>query len=305
MRFLLTGATGFLGSRVLRRLLDLGEEVAVILRSRSNPWRIRDSLGQVRTVIVDPVRPAVWPSVLDEVRPEVVIHLAWHGVAAAQRNDPTQIDLNLIPTLELGRATGAAGCRAFIGIGSQAEYGPRQEIAREDDPTLPSTLYGATKLAAGILLRQTFAGTDTRFAWVRVFSTYGPGDASEWFIPQLIRAMLGHQAFEMTLGEQLWDYLFVDDAAAALIALAQSRTAQGVFNLGSGKVVRIREVAEKVRTLAQSRGELKLGAVPYRPDQVMHLQADVSRLKSLTGWSPKVPLDLGLKLTVEGYRSHA
>jgi nucleoside-diphosphate-sugar epimerase len=121
-------------------------------------------------------------------------------------------------------------------------------------------------------------------------------------IPCLIEALLQGRSPKLTAGSQLWDYLYVEDAARAIVAVVLEKGASGVFNLGSGQAFSIRSIAERVRDRIDPRLYLDFGAVPYRADQVMHLEADIGRLHDATGWKPEVTIDDGLARTVDWHR---
>jgi len=305
VRCLLTGATGFLGSCVLRRLLQgTGTEVAILMRPSSNPWRIEELLPRVKILRGDLLSLS---DVADEVRrfaPDTVLHLAWYGVGGRHRNDPQQVARNVESSSELLQLAARSGCRTYVALGSQAEYGPQNRMLDESAPTRPTTTYGAAKLRTFLRSRELAQQANIRFAWVRLFSTYGPKDNPDWMLPSLIRSLCRGERPALTAGEQRWDYLYVEDAAEAICGVAETPDASGVFNLGSGHVETVRRVAETVRDLIDPSLPLGFGEVPYRPDQVMHLQADVSRLCSVTGWTPRTALAEGLARTVDWYRAH-
>ena len=142
-----------------------------------------------------------------------------------------------------------------------------------------------------------------RWAWVRIFSLYGPRDNPEYIIPSLVEKLLRREKPSLTAGEQLWDYLYVRDAAEAIVDVGQNPNAEGVFNLGSGRAQTIRQTVEQLRDLIDPSLPLGLAEVPYRPDQVMHLQADISRLQAATGWTPRTALADGLAQTIQWHRS--
>jgi UDP-glucose 4-epimerase len=152
------------------------------------------------------------------------------------------------------------------------------------------------------LTQQLAAQAGIAYAWVRIFSTYGPGDNLHWLIPTLIDQMLDGHRPQTTLGTQFWDYLFIDDIASAIISIAAGSTANGVFNVGSGQPVQIRSIVERIRDLTAPELELVFGEVPYRPDQIWHMEADIDRLRTMTKWRPKVGIDDGLAATVQWHR---
>jgi nucleoside-diphosphate-sugar epimerase len=301
VRAFVTGASGFLGSYVTELLVRRGAEVAVLLRKTSDTWRIDALLPELRVIEGDLLDIGAVSTTIEAFRPDVIFHLAWYGVGNDLRDDPAQVDVNLLSSLALLRLGLNAKCGAWVGIGSQAEYGPQNRMLDERAPTEPTTTYGAVKLCVGVLARQLAVGTPMRFAWLRLFSAYGPKDHNSWMIPQLINTLQRGSKPSLTACEQQWDYLFVEDAAEAVCQVAAAPNAHGVFNLGSGEARSLRDVVEQIRDQVAPGQSLGIGEVPYRRDQVMHLQADISRLRHATGWAPKVGLEEGLRRTAQWY----
>jgi len=304
MKALVTGATGFLGSCLTELLVGQGHVVAVLRRESTRPWRIEDVLPRVTSIVGDLENPTAAAAEIARFAPDTVFHAGWYGVTGPYRNDPQQISRNLQSTAALVSLAAQAGCRTFVALGSQAEYGPRNQILDENAPTEPTSTYGVAKLCAFQLSRHLARQAGMRFAWVRIFSTYGPRDNPDNMIPALVRSLLNREKPRLTAGEQLWDYLYAQDAAEAIASVAQAAGAEGVFNLGSGTVQTIRQTVEQIRDLIDPSLPLGFGEVPYRPDQVMHLQADISRLTATTGWSPHTTMSEGLAKTVQWHRSH-
>ncbi len=239
---------------------------------------------------------------ITQFQPDAVLHLAWWGVSNTARFERLQIAANIETSCVLVEAARSAGASTFIGMGSQGEYGAAAST-HEDALPAPTSLYGAAKVAALYLTRQLAAQAGLRHAWLRLFSTYGPHDNDGWLIPMLIAEMLAGRRPRTTLGTQCWDWLHVDDVARAVLSVATTPTAEGIFNLGSGCAVAVREVIGHIRDLAAPDMELVFGEIPFRPDQVMHMQADIARLTAATGWTPLIRLDEGLAQTVAWYRA--
>jgi UDP-glucose 4-epimerase len=302
MRVLLTGATGFVGSHVLARLMRDGEHsVAVVLRAGSARWRIAELLGRVHVIEGDLAQPAELAEPVGRFGPEAVLHLAWGHVADRERSPLLQID-NVRDTVELVALAHSVGARHFLGTGSQAEYGSCPYRIDERQPTRPSTPYGTAKLCAGLLAEQMCRSLGMRFAWLRLFSAYGPMDLPTTMISTVGRALLSGERPVTTRGDQAWDYVYVADAAEAIHGVLNEPSASGVFNLGSGRVQTIRSVIERLRDLIRPGAELGLGELAYGPDQLMHLEADVERLRHSIGWDAVTDLDTGLSHTVAWLR---
>lgn len=303
MRIFVTGATGFLGFEVTKRLVDLGHDCAILSRRDDlASSRLASCSDRVHVIAGDVFQPDGYRAALRQFAPEAVIHCAWWGVAGADRNDIRQLD-NIPAAGCLVEAAAESGAKIVIGVGSQAEYGQKRGAVPEDSAAEPTTLYGVAKLAAARAVLNIATERGVRAAWGRVFSLYGPGEDRPWLVPSLIRDFMANRAPELTACEQIWEFTHVADAAAAIVALLDSDDARGVFNIGSGDPVRLRDAVLLLRDLVAPRIEPLFGRVAYRPDQVMHLEADISRIRDATGWRPNVSLPRGFAETVAWFRA--
>ncbi|MBC9034089.1 NAD(P)-dependent oxidoreductase [Sphingomonas sp. JC676] len=295
---LVTGAGGFVGAAVARAAHAAGVNVHATGRAVS-PDRLSGS--GIRYHPLDLDDDTTVDALLLVTRPDIVVHTAWAGVSGAARASDVQ-SANITATCRLADAAIRSGARKFVGVGSQAEYGPLDGPVAETHVPMPSTLYGAAKLSACHLARQRCEAAGVDFAWLRLFATYGPGDNPNWLIPSLIAQMAAGVAPKMTPGTQKWDYLYNDDTAAGILATATS-DARGIFNLASGGSARVRDIAAMIRDRVAPGLELNFGEVPFGPTQIMHMEGDIAALRSATGWSPKVGLAEGLDRTVAAYSS--
>jgi nucleoside-diphosphate-sugar epimerase len=305
MKLFVTGAGGFVGAAVVRQALDSGHSVVGTLRPGSRAERLTGAAGDLSIAGVDLRDRKAVAATLEQHRPDAIVHVAWSGVSNSARFDAAQITDNVDAACGLIEAGAGIGIDKFVGLGSQGEYGPLNRKTREDDLPEPKTLYGAAKVAVLYLARQLAAQAEMPFAWLRLFSTYGPGDKPNWLIPSLIQQMLDGTRPKTTLGTQKWDYLYIDDVARGVLAAVTSQDATGVFNLGSGQPVAVRTIVETIRDLAAPGMELVFGEIPYGPSQVWHMEADIERLKAASGWSPQVGLHAGLAETVAWHREQA
>lgn len=301
MKLFLTGASGFVGSHTLRLALAEGHQIVAPIRPGSIAPRLASFAGLYDRLDLDLRDIDGIASALLQHKPDAVVHVGWSGVENTARFDRRQYNENVECACALVEAAAAAGVKAFIGLGSQGEYGAGSAMT-EDSLPRPSTLYGAAKVATYYLTRQLAAQAGMRHAWLRLFSTYGPGDNSGWLIPTLIGEFLSGRRPKTTLGTQYWDWLHVTDVAKGILAVADSHSADGLFNLGSGQAVQVRQVIETLRDLVAPEIELVFGEIPFRPDQVMMMQADISRLHAATGWQPSIDIANGLAETVAWFR---
>jgi UDP-glucose 4-epimerase len=305
MRVLLTGAGGFVGSHLLARLLrDRAHAVAVVLRpGRAHP-RIGELLGNTEVLAGDLAHAETLAEPLRRFAPDVVVHAAWESPTARNRDSVGHAD-HASYTIALIKVAHAAGARHFVGLGSQAEYGAAADRNRTQEPGQPTTLYGMAKLCAGLLGERLCTSLSMRFAWLRLFSAYGPGEDPTWLIPSLCAKFLVREKPATTAGEQVYDYLYIDDVAEAVHAVVARPEASGFFDLGSGHGHAVRHVVERVRDLIDPSLPIGFGEIPYAPGQIMRLEANLAALKSATDWRPQIDLDTGLRRAVDWFRQTA
>lgn len=296
MRIVVAGAGGFVGAATVRELLSRGHSVAVLARDGKVGSRL-EAIGVTKISVADGFPVDEITRALSGFSADVFLSLAWNGVANFERNEQYQF-ANIEMYERLSRAALEAGTAHFVGIGSQAEYGPTEGIVGEDTALLPTTYYGCAKASAGLVSRATLLGSHTSFSWLRLFSIYGPGDAPHWMVQSIGKKLVRGEDAELTPGTQLWDYLYVDDAARAIADVAETASGVGFANLGSGQAFSLRSIVELMKQIVDSKSQLKFGSVPFREDQVMHLQADVTKISSMTGWRPLVPIEAGLEHTL-------
>lgn len=293
--YFITGGNGFIGAAVARKLVQEGHNIRVMLRDGASVDRLSGILSKVEVVRGDLGHLDAAQNSLRERNADALIHTAWAGVARAERNDLLQVTVNIPASIRLCEIAAQTGCRAFIGLGSQAEYGSFDGVLDEQTPVRPNTAYGFAKQMAGELCRNLCSMAGMRSVWLRVLSVYGPGDNETHMVPTVIRSLLRGDKPKLTHGLQEWDYLYIDDCAAAISAILKTQ-AEGIFVLGSGEATRIREVVELVRDKIDE--HLPLGFGEIDRSTTVNLRADVSKLMRLTGWHPSTPLNLGLDLTI-------
>jgi len=305
MNLLITGASGFVGSHLLQRVLDRGiSKVSILLRDPENAWRLNTISKMLNVHIIHGSLndPDTYKKQLKIFSPDMVVNLAWAGVEGSDRNSEEQWD-NVFYMLELMKISYQCGAKRFIGFGSQGEYGNLNKKISEKDFEKPTTAYGLSKLSSYKLGKILAHRLGVQFIWVRLFDPYGPKDGSNWFLSYIIKELLEGRSPKITHAEQLWDYIYIDDVVDAILKLIEKDGIHGVFNLGSGKSIQLREIIEKIKKIMDVDIDIQYGAVPYREDQIMHLEADIEKISSQIDWVPMVGIDDGLEKTVNWWKS--
>ena len=294
MKIIISGGTGFIGSYVLEEAINKNWDIIIVLRKNSDTKRIDPFLNKLTIISSDEINN---PAIIEKLQnTDSWVHLSWGGVFNKDRDSDKQLNNIEILTYYL-RIAKKIKVKQFIGIGSQAEYGSANKFITETAVTNPTTFYGKTKLSAKWLTQGFCEISDINWCWLRVFSTYGPGDNPNWFIPYIINSIKNDDIPKLTKCEQKWDYLYVTDAAKAIIKCVEHKCS-GLYNLASGEIVTLKKIVEIILKKMGRKITPHYGALPYRPDQVMFLGGDVSKLKEKANWAPQVTLEKGLDETI-------
>jgi nucleoside-diphosphate-sugar epimerase len=287
-----TGAAGFIGRAVLRELVRRGERAVGVVRTAESAQALAASEPrvEVRAAAVDDVPSC--RSALEGIDVRAIVHLAGGRVpGGAEPNERA----NVGPTAAVSAAAAELGVSAFVLASTAEVYGRAPVPFVETAPPSPVSAYARSKLAAE---RAAGAALAAGVTVARMGVVYGPGQIGTMLLPQIVAAARAGRALEMTAGLQTRDFVFVNDAAEALVALAGCPSAAGeVVNVGTGEGARVLDVAQKLAALLGAPDLLRIGALPTSPEEIMHYVVDASKLAELTGFRARTPLDEGLRLT--------
>lgn len=292
-RAIITGATGAVGTALTKELTSNCVEVLLLTNPRS---RRNSNIEENSYVTVMPCSMEDYSKLqnITGTDYDVFYHLAWAGTSGDGRNDEFLQTTNIKHALEAVELAKRFGCKKFIGIGSQAEYGRFEGKLTDTTPVNPENGYGYAKLCAGEMTRDLSHQLDMGHCWIRILSVYGPNDNPNSMVMSTINKLREGKVPEFTPAEQKWDYLFSDDAACALRLVGESGEDGKIYVLGSGEVHPLKEYIEAIRDVVAPGCELGIGKIPYGYKQVMYLCADTSALNGL-GWHKKTDFDEGIK----------
>jgi nucleoside-diphosphate-sugar epimerase len=300
-KVLLTGATGFIGQHCILPLLAQGFAVHAI-GSRSASGR---SDGDAAVVYhqVDLFDFAQIAAVMRVVRPTHLIHLAWCVKPGEWANSLDNFRW-VQASLELVRQFREAGGQRAVLMGSDAEYDQNYGFCSEPvTPRHPDTLYGVCKVSLSALVAAYAQQTGLSLAWARCFAVYGPHEHPRRLVASVIRALLRHESARCSHGQQMRDFLYVQDVAEALTALLVSPVT-GAINIASGQPTPLKRV---ILTIAQQLAQedlVQLGALPPPAHEVPLIVADIRRLTDELGWQPQFTLEGGIDRTIEWWKTH-
>jgi nucleoside-diphosphate-sugar epimerase len=302
MNVLVTGATGFIGSHLARLALAEGHAVTAILGPDSDRWRILDIEDRLAFIACDLADLRPIEAHLARERPDLCLHLAWRGWSGSLATVEENI-ASLSVGLGFMRSVAQFGCPRFVAAGTCFEYDTTFPLLSESTPTQPHDLYGTCKRALFQIAEQFSRLTKMEIVWPRIFYSYGPYEDRRRLVPSIVLALLRGDPAPTTAGEQIRDYLHVEDVASAIWAVSQSRFT-GAVNIASGTPVAVKTIITEVGRLLGRPELVRLGALAYREGEPMRIQADATLLRSRFRWTPRYDLQTGIAQTIEWWRAH-
>ncbi|MGC9219482.1 MAG: NAD-dependent epimerase/dehydratase family protein [Athalassotoga sp.] len=309
MRILITGSTGFVGSNILRRLVNEGNDkkIHIFIRSNSNIWRIKDIIDKVSVHVVDLTKKDEVESSIFNIKPEVIFHCAIYGGYPSQTDQDQIIKTNFIGTINLLEASMKYGFKAFMNSGSSSEYGIKSQPMEENDFPDPINVYGVAKLASTYYCRMTSIKYKLPIVTLRLFSPYGYYEESGRLIPYLITSMLQNKEIKLGSPYAVRDFIFIEDVIDAFIQSAEKigKMEFGtILNVGSGLDTKVIQVFNVLREITGYLSDPKFDGIPRDSDKIEVWRANINKINDVLGWKPKYDLKSGLVKSVEWFRDN-
>lgn len=298
-RALVTGAAGFVGAALARRLLAGGHPVTLLARPGGEDWRLAGLRDDAAIVDVDLRDADAVGRVIADARPEIVFHLAAHGAYSWQQSLPLMIETNVSGFANLVEAAAVHDVRAIVNAGSSSEYGLKDHAPSEDELPEPNSAYAVTKASAtlygGWVARERGQAVTT----LRLYSAYGPWEDPRRLVPAVVVHGLEQRLPPLVDPAIARDFVYVEDIADAfLLAAERARPGEGaVYNVGSGTQTTLRELAEVAREVFGIAEQPDWGSFPARGWDTDVWVADAQRVRSELGWQPRTSLAAGLAAT--------
>ena len=306
-RVLVTGASGFIGSHLTRRLVTDGADVHALTSAVSSVYptrllEVRDDLTLHEGSLSD--RSAM-DALVRRVRPEIVFHLgAYTHVGKSWERVDECIQTNVQGTVNLLQALAGTDYERFVYTGTSEIYGDIDVPFQEDATVNPISPYSVSKYAGERYCRMFHQGHGWPLVMLRPFNAYGPAQSPDRIIPEIIVRAARGQELRMTTGRQTREFNFVEDLVEGFVLAGTVAGVEGlVLNLGGGEEVAIRDLATMILDLMGNPVEAQLGALPDRPTEIWRMFCDSTRAREVLGWKPVHTLAGGLERTIAWYRA--
>lgn len=304
MKALVTGAAGFVGAVVSRKLLDEGHDAHLLVRPESNLWRLESLDAPCHAVEFeneDAVR-----RLLKDVRPEWIFHLAAHGSYSSQTNAQRMARVNILGTMNLVHAALEVGFEAMVNAGSSSEYGFTDHAPAEDERTEPNSHYALTKLSQTQFCRFIAKHHDVHIPTLRLYSVYGPFEEPSRFIPTLIAKGLEGRLPPLASPDIARDFVYSADVVDAFLTAATRNDVErgAIYNVGTGRQTTIGEAVSLARAAFAIEAEPVWASMKDRHWDTTTWVADPSKIKKELGWQARVPLEEGFARFTTWVREH-
>lgn len=275
MNVFVTGGTGFIGSYLVKRLVDMGHDVLCLKRQTSNLEKLDGYETKVEWIDIEDD----WKERFVTFAPFIVYNLAWNGVSSADRVLWDKQVSNIEMQQELLDISLTSGVKKIVGVGSQSEYGDFENKIDETYPLNPKTAYAAVKVASSVIMRSFCEIHNIDWYWFRVFPVFGPHESENWLIPKLIKSICTENKMDLTPGEQKLAYLYVGECANAIASPIDVKGHCGIYNICADNPMPLKTLVESIRNQINPSFQLNFGAMPYRYGQSMYMEGDTNALK--------------------------
>ncbi len=287
MKILITGSSGYIAKQLIRRIPDEDEIIAI---SRT----IDNDVGNIRYVFCDMNHYSNLPSIISDRDIDVCIHFSWEGVSGEKKSSYGSQLNNVTRTIDLIHSLSQMNVKRFIGIGTLAEKEVSEYYLQDLSVPSRSSLYGVCKLFAHMLSKYVCETIDMRYTWCTIANVYGPEDKSSNFINYAIKEMSISGKASFTKGDQLYDFVYIDDVVDALIGVISTNTNHSEYYIGSGSPRSLRDYINEIREQVNPNKEIQYGEIDYKNVYLERKDFDVSALNDI-GINPKISFEIGLK----------
>lgn len=304
-RALVTGASGFVGANVARRLLQDGHEVHVVLRQGHQSWRLDEITAHIRPHGVDIQDSDRVAETIREIKPDWVFHLAAYGAYSHQAGLNRTVATNLLGTAALLNACVETGVESFVHTGSSSEYGYKDHAAHEYELIEPNSVYAITKAGATHYCQLMARTRGIHAVTLRLYSIYGPYEEPTRLIPTLILHGLNGRLPPLVSQDTARDFVHVDDAVEAILRVAASSAipAGTIYNVASGVQTSIKQLVDIAIRQLQIAEPPVWGSMASRKWDTDVWVGAPEALSTAIGWSPLLNVETGLRRTIDWFRN--
>jgi nucleoside-diphosphate-sugar epimerase len=302
VNILVTGATGFIGTNLIQKLINSKNSISIFTQKKSNIQNIKNIISKLDVHQVDLTKFDIVKKSIKEIKPDIIYHLATYGVYNNQISYEKIVKTNIFGTLNLFNSIYEYGnIEKVINLGSSFEYGPQSIKIKENKKVNPRTIYGISKVAQTNLAKYFYEQKNLPITTLRIFNAYGTFENENRLIPSIILGAINHKKVNIINPNDTRDFIFIKDVVDVLISSSKNKQHGEIFNIGTSKGYSVRQIAKKISKLSKSNN------VEFHENNSHEYNgkiiADISKSKKILKWQPKYSIDEGLKETFEWFKA--
>lgn len=304
--FLVTGATGFIGSNIVHQLVKQGQSVSVIVRNKKLNFRLVDIADKLNIYECD-IQSEKLSGIVCDIKPDYILHLARYGNLPQEENINTMIDVNLKGTINLINAARQNPFKLFINTSSCAEYGIKEHAMSEKDILEPLNNFAVIASATTLYAQKEAKRNNLPIIAVRLFTPFGYYEDSFRLIPSVIMSSLDNNPVKVSNPKNVRDFIFIEDIVDVYLRIIKIKHAPGeIYNIGSGKQQTVGEIVQMIQKITKSKSRVEWGAVAKQARYIepSRWEADMSKTKKVLKWKPKNTIEVGLTKTIEWFEKN-
>lgn len=304
-KVLITGANGFLGSHIVERMVKQNADLSIIVRESSDLWRIEGFIKDLNIFSGDLRDSSRLNEFIRKTKPEIIFHMAAYGVDSKQKDIFDAVNINLIGTINMLSAIGKIGCKRFINIGTSMQYGNKEGMIDENMSYSPNNIYGSTKAAATIIAHQLAGDMNIKIATIIPFGVFGEKEGSHKFFPHVILSILKNKEVLLTSCEQYRDYCYVENIIDGFLMAAESQHVKNdIYNIGNGITKPLKHYVDLIKKEIGGDAKIIYGILEHRKNDLWNPLPNVDKIINNIGWQPEIPIEEGIKKTVDWYKEN-
>lgn len=300
---IVTGANGFVGSNVCKKLCENGVEVTAVIKDENENIDNIKSLSKLSVVYCDLDSIESLTEKISGADYDVFYHFAWVGSAGPLRCDEEIQLKNALWTAKALRTACKLGCKKFVNAGSIMEKETYTAVYTQDStPGLPY-IYGAGKLAARAICKPIANSLDIDLCWAVITNAYGAGEFSPRFVNSTIRKIIAGEPLQFTAATQNYDFIYIDDVASAFYAIGEHGKPNREYTIGSGNARPLKEFIIEMQQALAPEAVPVFGDIPFTGVNMPLSAFDTTAIKDDCGFTPSISFAEGTKLTMDWIKS--
>jgi nucleoside-diphosphate-sugar epimerase len=292
-KLLITGANGYLGSNFLKLVQDSAFEIYATDRI------VQQNAGtKISWIQADLEDTAQTEKIFKTLEPDYMLHMAW-GLEGNLKHDEAVQKHWVNISMDLVQLFAKYGGKRIIATGTCAEYQWTEELLKEDStPIDPKSIYGICKNKFHLELADYCNQCNLSYLWSRIFYSFGPYELPQRIVPYVIHSIARGEEVLTSHGNQVYDYLYVEDVVRALMELIDNEFS-GTVNICSGKPQKLKDLILEIANQMDGKELLRFGAIEDDKHTHDYVVGSNEHLKKITGWKQRISIEEGIKKTIQ------